>query len=84
VRLPSGKRVRLRNLNDLLFDYPGAIGVKTGYTSASHWSLVAVAKRGPIRIMVVLLSDRDHLFADGEALLDWGFDHERALMGRQR
>jgi serine-type D-Ala-D-Ala carboxypeptidase (penicillin-binding protein 5/6) len=71
--MPNGKPVRLRNLNDLLFDYPGAIGVKTGYTSRSHWSLVGVAKRGGTRIMVVLLGDRSKPFRDGSRLLDWGF-----------
>jgi D-alanyl-D-alanine carboxypeptidase (penicillin-binding protein 5/6) len=82
VRLASGKRVRLRNLNDLLFDYPGTLGVKTGYTSASHWSLVGVARRGPVTLMVVLLGDPRHVFTDGEALLDWGFARKSALSGR--
>jgi len=73
LEMPDGKHVRLRNLNDLLFDYPGAIGVKTGYTSRSHWSLVGVAKRGDTRIMVVLLGDPGKPFRDGSRLLDWGF-----------
>jgi D-alanyl-D-alanine carboxypeptidase (penicillin-binding protein 5/6) len=73
ITLPSGKRVRLRNVNDLLFDYRGAIGVKTGFTLASQWSLVGVASRGGTRMMVVLLGDPDKPFRDGEALLTWGF-----------
>jgi D-alanyl-D-alanine carboxypeptidase (penicillin-binding protein 5/6) len=84
VTMPKGDRVRMRNLNALLFDYPGALGVKTGYTSEADWSLVAVAQRGPIRIMVVLLADPKIPFADGEKLLDWGFARERSLMGRSR
>jgi len=84
LRMPSGKRVRLRNLNDLLFEYRGAIGVKTGYTSKSHWSLVGVAQRGSTRILVVLLADPRVPFRDGEALLDWAFAHEAALAGATR
>ena len=60
ITRPSGKRERLQNLNDLLFTYPGAIGMKTGYTDASHWSLVGVAERGGIRLMVVLLGEKEH------------------------
>jgi D-alanyl-D-alanine carboxypeptidase (penicillin-binding protein 5/6) len=73
LRLPSGKRARLRNLNRLLFEYPGAIGVKTGFTYVSHWSLVGVARRGTTRLMVVLLGDPNPPFRDGEALLTWAF-----------
>ena len=35
----------LRNWNDLLFSYPGMIGVKTGHTSDAGWSEVAAARR---------------------------------------
>jgi serine-type D-Ala-D-Ala carboxypeptidase (penicillin-binding protein 5/6) len=84
IRLPWGKRVWLRNLNDLLFDYPGTLGVKTGYTSKSHWSLVAVAKRGHVRVLVVLLADPKEPFRDGAALLDWAFAKEYSLSGRNR
>jgi len=73
VTMPSGDRVVLRNLNDLLFDYPGAIGAKTGYTSRSHWSLVGVATRGSTRLLVVILGDPAKPFTDGTKLLNWGF-----------
>jgi serine-type D-Ala-D-Ala carboxypeptidase (penicillin-binding protein 5/6) len=82
MRMPGGKRVKLRNLNALLFEYPGTLGVKTGYTSESHWSLVGIAQRGNLRIMVVLLADKKLPFRDGEALLDWGFAKESSLSGR--
>jgi D-alanyl-D-alanine carboxypeptidase len=73
LQMPAGEPVVLRNLNDLLFDYRGAIGVKTGYTSQSHWSLVTVAKRGKARMMVVLLGDPQRPFHDGKRLLNWAF-----------
>jgi len=73
LRAPSGRQVRLRNLNNLLFDYPGTIGVKTGFTYRSHWSLAGVASRGGTRILVVLIGDPSLPFRDGEALLNYGF-----------
>ncbi len=62
----------LRNHNKLLWDYPGAIGVKTGYTEAAGRTLVSCAERGGMTLVCVTLNDpadwRDHT-----ALLDWGF-----------
>ena len=62
----------LRNHNKLLWDYPGAIGVKTGYTEAAGQTLVSCAERGGMTLVCVTLNDpldwKDHA-----ALLDWGF-----------
>ncbi len=46
---------RLHTWNDLLGNFPGVIGVKTGHTTAAGWSEVA-AVRGPGRDR---LRDRD-------------------------
>ena len=73
IRMPSGKSVRLRNLNDLLFDYRGAIGAKTGFTLRSGWSLAGAASRGGVRLLVVLLGDPNLPFRDGAAVLNWAF-----------
>jgi D-alanyl-D-alanine carboxypeptidase (penicillin-binding protein 5/6) len=72
VVLPTGS-VQLRNLNDLLWIYQGALGVKTGYTRKAGWCLVALARRGNLTLLAVLLRDRHQPFADGAALLDYGF-----------
>lgn len=69
----SGKRVVLRNLNDLLWTYRGALGVKTGYTTKAGWCLAAIARRRDATLLEVLLHDRREPFADGAALLDYGF-----------
>jgi D-alanyl-D-alanine carboxypeptidase (penicillin-binding protein 5/6) len=71
------RRVALRNLNDLLWTYPGAVGVKTGFTYRAQWSLVAVARRGRATILGVLLHDRHRPFADGTVLLNYGFQRLR-------
>ncbi|MCL2568730.1 MAG: D-alanyl-D-alanine carboxypeptidase [Oscillospiraceae bacterium] len=66
----------LVNHNKMLWRYPGAEGVKTGYTRASGRSLVSAASRDRTRLICVTLSaPRD--WADHTALLDWGFAHYR-------
>ncbi len=58
--------------NLMLSDYPGAIGVKTGYTDLAKLTLVAAAERDGRRLYAVVLGSDDH-FADASALLDYGF-----------
>jgi len=67
----------LVNLNRLLWDYPGAQGVKTGYTSASGYNLVAYAQRGDQEYIAVVLGEPSARAAQREAarLLDYGFDN---------
>ena len=62
----------LRNHNRLLWDYPGALGVKTGYTEAAGRTLVSCAKRDGMTLICVTLNDPAD-WKDHAALLDWGF-----------
>lgn len=56
----KGGRVWLYNNNPLMrYGYPGALGVKTGYTDAAGRCLVAAARRGHARLGVVLLHSVD-------------------------
>jgi D-alanyl-D-alanine carboxypeptidase (penicillin-binding protein 5/6) len=56
----KGGRIFLFNNNPLLrMGYPGAIGVKTGFTNAAGRCLVAAAQRGGRRLGVVLLHSPD-------------------------
>jgi serine-type D-Ala-D-Ala carboxypeptidase (penicillin-binding protein 5/6) len=68
------------NRNELLEAYPDATGVKTGYTQAAGYSLVASARRdGRELVAVVLASDEDPArFQDAAALLDHGFEDYRS------
>jgi D-alanyl-D-alanine carboxypeptidase len=63
VALPfpiKGGKLYLYNNNPLLLmRYPGADGVKTGYTVAAGQCLVATARRGARRLGVVLLGSKD-------------------------
>lgn len=60
------------NTNKLLASYQGANGVKTGYTSAAGYCLVAAAKRGEVQLVAVILNS-DKRYYDAEQLLDYGF-----------
>ena len=62
----------LYNGNSMLKSYPGADGVKIGWTEAAGWTLVASATRDGHRVLAVVLNstDRD---ADASSLLDWAY-----------
>jgi D-alanyl-D-alanine carboxypeptidase (penicillin-binding protein 5/6) len=69
----KGGRIYLYNHNSLLQQgYRGVTGIKTGYTVAAGRCLVATARRGRVRLGVVLLHSPD---PGGQArkLLDRGF-----------
>jgi D-alanyl-D-alanine carboxypeptidase (penicillin-binding protein 5/6) len=56
----KGGRLFLYGHNPLIrLGYPGAIGLKTGYTNAAGSCFVGVARRGGRRLAVVLLNSRD-------------------------
>jgi D-alanyl-D-alanine carboxypeptidase len=56
----KGGRVHMYNHNPLLrTGYPGVLGVKTGYTSKAGRCFVAAARRGGVRLAVVLLKSPD-------------------------
>ncbi len=64
----------LTNKNRLLSSYPGAIGVKTGYTKAAGRCLVFAAEREGMTLIGAVLNGPDW-FDEAAALLDRGFDH---------
>lgn len=80
---PGRPTRQIVNTNRLLGRYPGADGVKTGWTAASGPSLVASATRDGRQVLVVVLNSRN-VFGDAEQLLDLGFRSIRpgALSGR--
>ena len=66
----------LTNKNKLLADYPGAIGVKTGYTKAAGRCLVFAAERDGMRLIGAELNCPDW-FDHAAALLDQAFSAYR-------
>lgn len=66
------KRVTYANHNKLLTQYPGCVGVKTGFTKEAGRCLVSAAERdGALLIAVTLNAPND--WEDHAALLDYGF-----------
>jgi len=69
----DGKRIfHLENKNELIGRYPGAIGVKTGFTSAAGKCLIALAERKKTKVLLVLLNAPDRWW-DAVAILDKAF-----------
>jgi serine-type D-Ala-D-Ala carboxypeptidase (penicillin-binding protein 5/6) len=64
----------LHTWNDLLGEFPGIFGVKTGHTSDAGWSQVAAARGNGVSIYVTILGSpsRSVRNADLEELLAWG------------
>jgi D-alanyl-D-alanine carboxypeptidase (penicillin-binding protein 5/6) len=69
-----------KTLNPLLGTFPGATGIKTGYTSAAGQCLLFEAKHGAVTLIGVVLdssgvnsSTLAAAAADATDMLDWGF-----------
>jgi len=75
---PKHQVHHLKNLNEMLFTYPHATGIKTGYTEAAGNCVVESASRGSLELVVVVLHDdprtdwRD-AYRDASRLLNYGF-----------
>jgi D-alanyl-D-alanine carboxypeptidase (penicillin-binding protein 5/6) len=73
IRTLDGKRsFALRNTNALLGRYPGAVGLKTGYTDGAGNCLVALAERDGVRVLAVLLNAPNRWW-NAAGLLDRAF-----------
>jgi D-alanyl-D-alanine carboxypeptidase (penicillin-binding protein 5/6) len=68
---PTGEKIYV-NKNHLLGSYPGADGVKTGWTTIAKHCLVASARRHGVHLIVVVLG-ADDSYRDARKLLNWGF-----------
>jgi D-alanyl-D-alanine carboxypeptidase len=68
---PTYAKIYVNN-NRLLRTYPGADGVKTGYTHKSGPCLVASATRGGVSLIAVVLDSPD-MYTDAKRLLNFGF-----------
>ena len=62
----------LYNLNELVRKYPGATGLKTGWTGHAGGCLIATATRDGRHLMVILLAS-PRIFDEAAVLLDYGF-----------
>ena len=68
---PTYSKIYVNN-NRLLSTYPGATGVKTGYTHKAGPCVVVSATRGGVSLIAVVLDSND-MYTDAKRLLDFGF-----------
>ncbi len=66
----TGDGFSMGNLNRLLDAYPGADGVKIGFTDAALKTIVASAVHDRHRVYISLMRSQD-LWGDGAALFNW-------------
>lgn len=83
---PKHKGFQIQNENQLMSQYPGALGGKTGFTSLARHTYVGAAERNGRRLVATLLGAEPRpirAWQQGAALLDWGFGLPRgASVGR--
>jgi len=65
---------KIRNLNKLIFTYPGVIGVKTGYTTKGRNTYIGIAERDGRMIIITFMHLRYGRDAMAKKLFDWGFE----------
>ncbi len=77
----NGPVFQLWNNNKLLTWYPGADGLKTGWTEAAGYCLAATAKRKGVRMISVIMGAESWKIRNAEAakLLDHGFSNYTAV-----
>lgn len=64
----------MKNKNALLWDYEGALGIKTGYTMAAGRCLLFAAERDGMTLVGAVLNCRP-MFEAAAELLDYGFEN---------
>lgn len=78
----KGKRrpsFKISSHNQLLFNYPGTIGIKTGYTIAAGHTLIAAASRGGKTYILTSMNSPKISWRPSAALFNWAFAHGSSL-----
>ena len=65
----GGRRFSVRNTNALVHQFPGTLGIKTGYTPGAGRCLVALVQRDGHEVLVVMLQAPDRWW-DSVALIE--------------
>jgi D-alanyl-D-alanine carboxypeptidase (penicillin-binding protein 5/6) len=85
--LPGGKSAsgkltpgfQISNHNQLLFNYPGDIGIKNGYTKAAGFTYIEAATRQGRTYLLTEMASPQGSWRPAAALLDWAFAHGPSL-----
>ncbi len=76
---PKHKAFHPRNLNQLIYTYPGATGLKTGLTDDAGGCIVATATRNGRHLIAIVLNATHHSADDAAVLLNYGFSTQAGL-----
>ncbi len=81
LRKDSNKPFWLVNTNKLVRFYPGADGLKTGYTSEAKYCLTATAKRDNMRVVAVVMGEPDSKTRNKEItqMFDYAFSQYQSF-----
>lgn len=76
-KMPRAGKVRktyeIYTQDRLLLNYPGAVGVKTGWTTKARGTFVGAATRGGRTLVATVLNTDFDAWRESAALLTWGF-----------
>jgi D-alanyl-D-alanine carboxypeptidase (penicillin-binding protein 5/6) len=72
---------RIRNHNQLVGRSPGVVGVKSGFTAQAGKCIVALARRGPHEVLLVMLNAKNRWW-DAHDALDYAFRRAPELAAR--
>ncbi|MGW1340121.1 D-alanyl-D-alanine carboxypeptidase family protein [Kribbella sp. NPDC002412] len=64
---------QVANQNKLLFNYDGALGIKTGYTTLARNTFIGAARRNGHTLVVTLMNAPHGITEDATNLLSWTF-----------
>lgn len=75
LRKGTDRELWLVNTNKLVRFYPGADGLKTGYTSTAGYCLTATAKKNDMRLIAVVMGEASSAIRNTEvmSMLDYGY-----------
>ncbi|MDQ0203268.1 D-alanyl-D-alanine carboxypeptidase family protein [Pectinatus haikarae] len=84
--LTPDKKMVFENTNHLLWNYPYANGIKTGYTDDAGGCLAASATRNGVTLIAVVMHTEDgqNRFSEAQELLDYGFKNVRMQPGYKK
>ncbi|MDV3223514.1 hypothetical protein, partial [Intrasporangium sp.] len=71
---------QIQNINDLLPNYPGAIGIKPGRTNRAQHTFIGAATRDGRTLIVTQMGSTTGDWKNTAALLNWGFAHADAVV----
>lgn len=86
LREDTDNKFWLVNTNKLIRFYDGADGLKTGFTDAAGYCLAATAKRNGLRLIAVVLGEKEGSVRNNEtiALLDYGYSNIKMNILRKK